>query len=123
MSVGTPPPRARQAPVEVLADELAKEKATALGRMGRALEAALAELAAFDADHAREASSPEQRQPLRTSLVAAASVALWHFIVQREACGLRDMRYVLRDYRVPPEVAARMGVLPAQPTRTRPPRR
>jgi hypothetical protein len=123
MSVGTPPPRARQAPVEVLADELAKEKATALGRMGRALEAALAELAAFDADHAREAASPEQRQPLRTSLVAAASVALWHFVVQREACGLRDMRYVLRDYRVPPEVAARMGVLPAQPTRARPPRR
>jgi hypothetical protein len=91
--------------------------------MGRALEAALADLAAFDADHAREASSPEQRQPLRTSLVAAASVALWHFVVQREACGLRDMRYVLRDYRVPPEVAARMGVLPAQPTRARPPRR
>jgi hypothetical protein len=122
MSVGTPPPRARQTPVDVLADEFAKEKATALGRMGRALEAALADLAAFDADHEREALSPEQRQS-RTSLVAATGVALWHFVVQREACGLRDMRYVLRDYRVPPEVAARMGVLPAQPTRARPPRR
>jgi hypothetical protein len=122
MSVGTPPPRARQAPVEVLADELAKEKATALGRMGRALEAALADLAAFDAGHARATLSPEQTQS-RASLVAVASVALWHFVVQREACGLRDMRYVLRDYRVPPEVAARMGVLPAQPTRARPPRR
>ena len=40
-----------------------------------------------------------------------ASVALWEFIVQREACGLRDMRAVLRDYRVPAEVAAQMGVL------------
>ncbi len=45
-------------------------------------------------------------------------MALWHFVVQREACGLRDMRYVLRDYRVPPEVAARMGVMP--PTAARP---
>jgi hypothetical protein len=122
MSIGTPPPRARQTPVETLADELAKEKATALGRMGRALEAAIAELAAFDADHDHEALSPERRQS-RASLVAAAGLALWHFVVQREACGLRDMRYVLRDYRVPPEVAARMGVLPAQPTRARPPRR
>jgi hypothetical protein len=39
--------------------------------------------------------------------------------VQREACGLRDMRHVLRDYRVPPEVAARMGVLPIEPVRVR----
>jgi hypothetical protein len=122
MSVGTPPPRARQTPVEALADELAKEKASALGRMGRALEAALADLATFDASHARDALSPDQRQS-RTSLVAAAGLALWHFVVQREACGLRDMRYVLRDYRVPPEVAARMGVLPAEATRARPPRR
>jgi len=61
---------------------------------------------------------------LRASLVAEASVALWHFVVQREACGLRDIRYVLRDYRVPPEVAARMGALPPQPLRShKPPRR
>ena len=113
-----PRPRAPETPADLLAEELAKEKASALGRMGRALEAALAALAAFDAGHQRDTLSAEQRQS-RTSLVAAAGVALWHFVVQREACGLRDMRYVLRDYRVPAEVAARMGVLPAQPTRTR----
>jgi Family of unknown function (DUF6665) len=111
-------PRVPETPADLLADELAKEKASALGRMGRALEAALAVLATFDADHPPETLSPEQRQS-RSSLVGAASVALWHFIVQREACGLRDMRYVLRDYRVPPEVAANMGVLPAQPIRPR----
>jgi hypothetical protein len=55
--------------------------------------------------------------------VAEASVALWHFIVQREACGLRDMRYVLRDYRVPPEVAARMGALAGPPARPHKPQR
>ena len=74
MSIGTPPPRARQTPVETLADELAKERATALGRMGRALEAAIAELAAFDADHDHEALSPERGQS-RASLVAAAGLA------------------------------------------------
>jgi hypothetical protein len=54
-------------------------------------------------------------------LVAEASSALWHFAVQREACGLRDMRYVLRDYGVPAEVAARMGALPIHPTPSRKP--
>ena len=100
--------------VDLIEDEFAQEKASALGRLGRALEARLAALARFDASHAREAASAEQRQ-LRAALVAEASVALWHFAVQREACGLRDMRYVLRDYGVPPEVAARMGVLPTHP--------
>src|SRR2546429_10013452 len=111
-------PRVPETPADLLADELAKEKASALGRMGHALEAALAALAAFDADHPGGTLSAEQRQS-RSSRVAAASVALWHFVVQREACGLRDMRYVLRDYRVPAEVAANMGVLPAQPIRPR----
>ena len=49
---------------------------------------------------------------MRAALVGEASLALWHLAVQREACGLREMRYVLRDYGVPPEVAARMGALP-----------
>jgi hypothetical protein len=106
----------------VLPDEFGREKVSALGRLGRALEATLAALAEFDAGPSHAASAAEDRQ-LRASLVAEASVALWHFIVQREACGLRDMRYVLRDYRVPPEVAARMGVLPQESLRPRKPRR
>ena len=117
-----PQRRMKQLPADVLADEFSREKASALGRLGRALEAALAALAEFDAGYLREASAAENRQ-LRASLVAEASVALWHFVVQREACGLRDMRYVLRDYRVPPEVAARMGVLPQESLRPRKPRR
>jgi hypothetical protein len=31
-------------------------------------------------------------------------------MVQREACGLRDGRQVMRDYRVPVEVQYRMGI-------------
>jgi hypothetical protein len=103
-----------QTPADLLEHELAQEKASALGRLGRALEAALAALAEFDAEPADGASD---RRTLRASLVAEASLALWYFVVQREACGLRDLRAVLRDYRVPAEVAARMGVLPARPRR------
>jgi hypothetical protein len=44
-------------------------------------------------------------------------------VVQREACGLRDMGFVLRDYRVPAEVAARMGAWPQPQARPRAARR
>jgi hypothetical protein len=112
----------RPSQIDLLADEFAQEKASALGRLGRALEAALAALAAFDARERHEAPAAG-RGELRAALVTEASVALWHFVVQREACGLRDLRYVLRDYRVPAEVAARMGALsdaPARPRRRQP---
>jgi len=117
-----PQRRTKHSPADALADEFGREKASALGRLGRTLETTLTALAQFDASHSREASAAADRQ-LRTSLVAEASVALWHFVVQREACGLRDMRYVLRDYRVPAEVAARMGVLSEEALRPRKPRR
>ena len=73
-----------------------------LGRLGRALETALAALAEYDRSHAEPSS-------LRGQLVAAASDALWCFVIQREAIGLRDPRPVMRDYRVPAEVQNRMG--------------
>jgi hypothetical protein len=92
----------RNAPVFALDYEIAQEQASALGRLGRALEAALAALAEHDT--AGPAADGHRRQ-----LVQQASEALWCFIVQREACGLRDPRPVLRDYRVPAEVYARMG--------------
>jgi hypothetical protein len=105
---GTDP---RRTPIEALDYELAQEKASALGRLGRALEQALAALAAFDAQHTAPLQA-EQRQG-RSALVEQAGVALWYFAVQREACGMRDFRTILRDYRVPPEVASRMGAMPA----------
>ena len=113
-----PQGRPRGDPAQLLEHEFAQEKAYALGRLGRALEAALQALARFDAEDTDAAASGERRQA-RTSLAVEASVALWEFIVQREACGLRDMRAVLRDYRVPAEVAARMGVLSTPLRRSR----
>ncbi len=99
-------------PAALLEHEFGQEKASALGRLGRALEAAIAALAEFDARHPRSDATPPEDRRARAELVSAASRALWHFVVQREACGLRDMRLVLRDYRIPPEVAARIGAWP-----------
>jgi hypothetical protein len=106
-----PPIRRFSAPIDVLNYEIVQEQASALGRLGRGLEAALKDLQEFDAAHPRSEASPEERQTRRT-LVSAAGYALWMFVVQREACGLRDSRTVMRDYKVPAEVQERMGVFP-----------
>jgi hypothetical protein len=95
-------------PLDVLEYELVQEQAAALGRMGRALEAALAKLREFDAAHPRS-GAPEATRQERRALVTAAGKALWMFVVQREACGLRDSRTVMRDYNVPGEVLLYSG--------------
>jgi Family of unknown function (DUF6665) len=101
-------------PMAALDYEIAREKASALGRLGRRLEAALAALAAFDAQADEEgAASPAIRRERRDALVAVAGEVLWSFIVQREACGLRDSARAMRDYGVPAEVRLRMGIFPA----------
>ncbi|HTV38527.1 MAG TPA: DUF6665 family protein [Xanthobacteraceae bacterium] len=101
------PPRGNSRTTQIVAldYEIVQEQAHALGRLGRALEAALAALADYDSAHA-------EYDAARAQLVQAASQALWCFIVQREACGLRDPRPVIREYRVPAEVHARMGAIP-----------
>jgi hypothetical protein len=84
--------------------EIAQEKASALGRLGRRLEAALTALAACP----RTASS---NRKIREPLVEQAGYALWLLAVQREACGLNNLAHLLQVYRVPNEVVARMGPL------------
>ena len=110
------PPRFSQrvfdTPQTALDYEIAQEKASTLGRMGRRLEEKLAALAAFDAAHGQLDVGATRGD--RFTLVAEAGVALWHFIVQREALGLRDSARVLRDYNVPKEVHDRMGAFPAK---------
>jgi len=89
--------------------ELAQEKAATLGRLGRALEASLAALRDFDAQPGEPSADT---RTARRALVADAGHALWLFVVQREALGLRDTRQLMRDYRVPTEVQHRMGAFP-----------
>jgi hypothetical protein len=102
-----PPPASSSSRIErnaALDYEIAQEQVAAFGRLGRALEAALAALAEYERNHG-------ERDSTRARLVADASDALWCFVVQREAIGLRDPRPVIRDYRVPVEVYNRMGAL------------
>lgn len=101
--------------------EVAQEIASALGRLGRVLEAALAALAKFDEMHPDTIDDALRTE--RRALVAKAGHALWQFTVQRESCGLRDSRQMMREYRVPVEVQHRMGMLApeiAQKNRPRP---
>jgi hypothetical protein len=108
--------RLHSTPVDVLNYEIAQEQAVALGRMGRALEEALARLREFDAAHPCS-GAPTSAQQARRTLVTEAGYALWMLVVQREACGLRDSRTVMRDYQVPGEVQQCMGVVLATSTR------
>ena len=87
---------------EALEYELVQEKASALGRLGRRLETALAALAACP-------RSADCDRDMRDRLVEEAGYALWLFVVQREACGLNDSARMMRTYGVPKEVYARMG--------------
>jgi hypothetical protein len=108
-----PPWLRAENPAAALDYEIAREKASALGRLGRRLEAALAALAAFDTQSQEETfASPGAQRERREELVAAAGEVLWCFIVQREACGLRDSARAMRDYGVPVEVRLRMGIFP-----------
>lgn len=99
-------------PVDILHYEIVQEQASALGRMGRALEQSLARLREFDAACA-SSEPPASMQPARRKLVAEAGQALWMFVVQREASGLRDSRHIMRTYNVPGEVQRCMGPVPA----------
>ena len=98
------PFRRRSASItDALDYEVVQEQASALGRAGRALEAALTALCEYD-------RNGQNADETRRHLVAEAGEALWRLIVQRECCGLRDSRSVMRDYRVPPDVQNRMGI-------------
>ena len=82
---------------ESFGHELVAERAAALGRAGKAAEAALARLKA-DADGEN-----------REILLKAAAKAVWAFFVQREACGFRDQRGVIAHYGIPRAVLVRLG--------------
>jgi len=83
-----PQRRIKQLPADVLADEFGREKASALGRLGCALEAALAALAEFDAGHSHQSCAAEDRQ-LRASLVAerASRCGISWYSARPAGCG------------------------------------
>ena len=84
--------------VDVLKYEVAEEKAGALGRYARLLEHALERFRSHD-------QADLKRERLLWDLVERVEA----FVVQREACGLRDSRHALKFYGVPREAMARVG--------------
>lgn len=84
--------------LSVIEAEIARERALALGRVGRDVETALGRLKDIDPN-----------APERVRFAAAAADATWSFFVQREACGLFDHAQAIADYAIPREVLARVG--------------
>ena len=89
--------------VDVLKHELAEERAGALGRSGKRLEHAL------DVFRDYEAGSAARGDGKRERLLWELAERVEAFVVQREACGLRDSRHVLEHYDIPREAIARVG--------------
>jgi hypothetical protein len=90
--------------VDSTAKEVAQEMAQALALTARSLESALHALREHDARGAGAFADAK-----RTKLLAHAADRVLHYLVQREAQGLRDPRYVFDFYSVPTEVIARLG--------------
>jgi hypothetical protein len=95
--------RQSDAAFNLLEEDMVAEKASSLGHRGRQVEAAMAALRGFDA----APGEPEERR----ALVRRAAREVWAFFVQRELCGLRDQKQIIKDYGVPGEVVARLGAI------------
>ena len=89
---------------DLIKTELASESASSLGHHGRQVEAVMNALRAFDAEGKGTAEQ-------RLALVKAAASAVWKYFVQREMCGMRDHRWVIKDYGITNEVMFRMGAI------------
>lgn len=87
----------------VLEYELMAERADALGRHGLKVEKVLQRL--------RTDAGPGCEPKLREDLLDAAADAVWAFFIQREICGLRDQRDIIRRYEIPKAVLARVGIV------------
>ncbi len=93
---------------DALGHEILAEKASALGRAGDKVEAALASLKAHLDLRAGDRATPEHDSQ-RTVLLKAAADAVYAFFIQRELCGLRRHDAVIRELGIPREVLARLG--------------
>lgn len=87
----------------VLEYELQSERAAALGRAGLKVEEALAALNAWSPERDSDAE--------RKSLCDDAADAVWGLFIQREICGLRNNREIVKRYAIPGEVLSRVGAV------------
>jgi len=95
--------RRSDAAFNVLGADIIAEKAASLGHHGEKVEKAMTALRAFDA----HPGLPDER----IKLVRKAARDVWAFFVQRELCGFRDQKQVIKDYGIPGEVLVRLGAV------------
>jgi hypothetical protein len=84
----------------VLQYDMLQERASSLGHHARLVERAMAALHSFEGD------SEE-----RLALIKKTAPIVWAYFVQREACGFRDHRQVIKDYGIPGAVLVRLGAM------------
>ena len=77
--------------------ELQAERAAALGRAGKRVEDALAQLAQGSDSH--------------PDLIQEAATAVWYYMITRESLRMYDHKAALAIYQVPDYVLARVGVV------------
>jgi hypothetical protein len=92
-------------------EEIRREKASALGRAGERLEAALGELALIDAALDRVTDSTERERLIERheAARARASRARFALLIQREAIGVHHHAVVDQLFPEPPRRRARPG--------------
>lgn len=78
--------------------EIRSERASSMGRAGRAIEESLAALKRFE-------GPPEERD----RLVRQAADAVWSYFVQREMMGFSRHDDAIETYGIPREVLRRVG--------------
>lgn len=91
--------RYSDASFNVLQYDMLQERASSLAHHARLVEQAMAALLAAKGD------------PNRLVLVRKAAREVWAYFVQREACGMRDHREVIKDLAIPGEVLVRLGAI------------
>ncbi|MCO6185511.1 hypothetical protein NHF56_04675 [Rhizobium sp. L1K21] len=84
--------------LSVIETEALAESASSLGYHGTKVEKALAAL--------KEATTDK-----RSAALNHAADAVWSYFVQRELCGLRDHRLIIREMGIPGEVLVRLGAV------------
>ena len=92
----------RQSRFEQLENEILGEQASALGRIGRRLEAGLAELERLRAELATTGRQEPALSERYRAVWRETRLQLWMLIVQREALGFRRNDELERVYRLPP---------------------
>lgn len=91
---------ARQESLDRTWMEIQEEKAAALGRIGRALEDYLANLACLRMEI--EKAPSQSNIGAYNKVRSQAKLYYWYLIVQREAIGIRNHKLLAQFYPIPP---------------------